>query len=151
MGTISKNFSYSEFEETDAVGLQSRNVINTAQIRDSVKALVDEVLQPLRDMWGKPLYINSGYRNRELNAKVGGEPTSQHMKGEAADICPYGKRNGSGDPEVAYRLAKLARDMKLPYDQLILYPTFVHFSHRLKGQQRGMILYNYRYKGKRDL
>ena len=62
MGTISKNFSYKEFEESEtAVRKGIANVINTTEIRDSVKALVLNVLQPLRDAWGKPLHINSGY------------------------------------------------------------------------------------------
>ena len=46
-------------------------------------------------------------------------------------------------------LARLAASMRLPYDQMILYPTFVHFSHRLKGQQRGQTLYNKSYKGEK--
>lgn len=151
MGTISKNFSYREFEVTDFESLGTRNVINTFSVRDSIKALVENVLQPLRDGWGKPLYINSGYRCRELNALVGGVATSQHVKGEAADVCPFGKRNGTGDVKVVYELAKRAKDMKLPYDQMILYPSFVHFSHRLNGKQRGQILYNRRYNGRKDL
>ena len=38
----------------------------------------------------------------------------------------------------------------LPYDQMILYPTFVHFSHRLEGSQRGQVLYNRRYNGRKN-
>lgn len=151
MGTITKNFSYREFEVTDYESLSTRNVITTFSVRDSVKALVENVLQPLRDEWGKPLFINSGYRCRELNALVGGAPTSQHVKGEAADICPFGKRNGTGDLGVVHDLAKKVKEMGLPYDQMILYPSFVHISHRLNGKQRGMILYNRRYNGKKDL
>lgn len=138
MGTISRNFSYREFEESataDRYGIA--NAICTADVRNAVKALVLNVLQPLRDAWGKPLHINSGYRCRRVNALVGGVATSQHTKGEAADVrC--------SDP---YGLAGLARELKLPYDQMILYPGFVHISHRLNGKQRGNILYNKSYKG----
>lgn len=140
MGTISKNFSYREFEETDVPGMRVKNTIASVEVRDSVKALVDTVVQPLRDVWGTPLSINSGYRCPEVNKVVNGEPTSQHLKGEAADVCPFG-RNGHGDIEVVKDLARLARDLKLPFDQMILYPSFVHFSHKLKGEQRGQILY----------
>lgn len=140
MGTINKNFSYKEFEETDVPGMQVRNTIVSTVVRDSVKALVDTVIQPLRDAWGKPLAINSGYRCPDVNRAVNGEPTSQHLKGEAADVCPFG-RNGHGDIEVVKNLARLARDLKLPFDQMILYPSFVHFSHKLNGEQRGQILY----------
>ncbi len=77
MGTISKNFSYKEFEESETAERKGiANVINTTEIRDSVKALVLNVLQPLRDAWGKPLHINSGYRCPALNEAVGGVPTS---------------------------------------------------------------------------
>ena len=146
MGTISRDFSYREFEKTDVRGMQTQNTIISTEVRDSVKALVEKVLQPLRDAWGKPLAINSGFRCPEVNRAVGGVPTSQHTKGEAADVCPFG-RNGHGDIELVRRLAITARDLKLPFDQMILYPSFVHFSHRLHGEQRGQILYAKTYRG----
>lgn len=148
MGTISKNFDYKEFEKTDVPGMQVRNTITSTEVRDSIKALVDEVLQPLRDAWDEPLAINSGYRCPEVNKAVGGVPPSQHTKGEAADVCPFG-RNGHGDIEVVRQLAQKAVELDLPFDQMILYPSFVHFSHRLKGEQRRQILYNKRYAGKK--
>lgn len=138
MGTISKNFDYKEFEKSDtATRLHIVNAINTAEIRDNIKALVDDILQPLRDAWGGPLFINSGYRSAELNKSVGGVPTSQHCKGQAADV-------GCTDP---YSLAKLAKKMRLCYDQMILYPSFVHFSYKREGENRGEVLYAKKYKG----
>lgn len=148
MGTISKSFSYSEFEKTDVPGMQVKNTITSVDVRDSIKELVDEVLQPLRDAWGEPLAINSGYRCPEVNKAVGGVPTSGHTKGEAADVCPFG-RNGHGDIETVRQLAITARDLGLPFDQMILYPSFVHLSHRRNGVQRGQILYNRRYTGEK--
>ena len=138
MGTISKDFSYREFERSEVADAKHIcNVITSFEVRDSILALTENVLQPLRDAWGKPLEVNSGYRCKALNAAVGGVPTSQHLKGEAADIA-------AGDP---VKLARLAVKLGLPFDQMILYPTFVHFSHRLNGEQRGQICYNWRYKG----
>ena len=148
MGTVSKNFDYNEFEKTDVPGMQVRNTIASVEVRDNIKALVDEVIQPLRDAWGKPLTINSGYRCQEVNKAVGGVPTSQHVFGEAADVCPFG-RNGHGDIETVRQLAITARDLGLPFDQMILYPSFVHLSHRRNGAQRGQICYNWRYKGEK--
>ena len=148
MGTITKDFSYREFEKTDVPGMQVKNTIASAEVRDSVKALAENVLQPLRDGWGKPLAVNSGYRCPEVNAKVGGEPASQHLLGEAADVCPFG-RNGHGDIDVVRRLAITARDLKLPFDQMILYPSFLHLSYKLNDKQRGEILYSKKYKGER--
>ncbi len=148
MGTVSKNFDYKEFEKTDVPEMQVKNTIASVEVRDNIKALVDRVIQPLRDAWGKPLAINSGYRCPEVNKAVGGVPTSQHVLGEAADVCPFG-RNGHGDIEVVRQLAITARDLGLPFDQMILYPSFVHLSHRRNGAQRGQILYNRRYTGKK--
>lgn len=140
MGTISKDFSYREFERSEVADAKHIcNVITSFEVRDSIQALTENVLQPLRDAWGKPLKVNSGYRCKALNAAVGGVPTSQHVKGEAADIA-------AGDP---VKLARLAVKLRLPFDQMILYPTFVHFSHRLNGEQRGQICYNWRYEGEK--
>lgn len=140
MGTISKDFSYREFERSEVADAKHIcNVITSFEVRDSILALAENVLQPLRDAWGKPLKVNSGYRCKALNAAVGGVPTSQHVKGEAADIA-------AGDP---VKLARLAVKLGLPFDQMILYPTFVHFSHKLNGEQRGQICYNWRYEGEK--
>ncbi len=140
MGTISKNFSYREFEESETAKAQGiTNVISSFEVRDAIRELTNTVLQPLRDAWGLPLHVNSGYRCPKLNAAVGGAATSQHTKGEAADI----------KAEHPVKLAQLAYDLGLPYDQMIIYPTFVHFSHKLHGEQRRQVLYNKSYKGRR--
>lgn len=139
MGSISKNFSYSEFEASETAKAKGiLNAITTVEVRENIRALVLEVLQPLRDAWGKPLHVNSGYRCPQLNAAVGGVPTSQHTVGEAADI----------KAENPIMLAQLAYDLALPFDQMIIYPTFVHFSHRRGGPQRSRVLYNKSYKGR---
>ena len=146
MGTISKNFNWSEFEASETAKAKGiLNVINTFEIRDSVLALVKTVLQPLRDVYGKSMHINSGYRCPRLNALVGGSATSQHVKGEAADIK-------TGNQTESYRLAKLAKstpEIFKQIDQMILYPTFLHISHKRVGAQRNQILYNKSYKGRR--
>ena len=146
MGTISKNFSWAEFEASETAKKRGiLNVIDTFDKRDAVATLVKKVLQPLRDLYGKPMSINSGYRCARLNALVGGVPTSQHCKGEAADIK-------TGSQTESWRLARLAKthpEIFSEIDQMILYPTFVHFSHSLKGPQRNQILYNKSYKGRR--
>ena len=138
MGTISKNFSYREFEESETAKARGiTNVISSFEIRDAIRELTNTVLQPLRDAWGQPLHVNSGYRCPKLNAAVGGAATSQHTKGEAADI----------KAEHPVKLAQLAYDLGLPYDQMIIYPTFVHFSHKKGGPQRRQLLYNKSYRG----
>ena len=141
-GKISKNFTFAEFTKSDtAKRLHINNAITTWEVRDNIIALVEDVLQPLRDAWGGPLFINSGYRCLELNKAVGGVPTSQHVLGQAADV-------GVTDP---YALAKLVKKMRLDIDQMIIYPDFLHLSYRRDGCNRGQILYNKRWKGPRDI
>lgn len=138
MGSISRNFSYSEFEKSDtAARLHINNAITSWEVRDNIKALVDDVLQPLRDAWGGPLFINSGYRCLELNKAVGGVPTSQHVLGQACDVS-------CTDP---LALARLAKRMRLDYDQAILYSSFLHLSYKKEGGNRNQILYSPKYKG----
>ena len=140
MGTISKNFSYSEFERSETAEKKGIvNMIATARVRDSIQALVLNVLQPLRTALGVEMHINSGYRCPELNEAVGGVPNSMHLRGEAADVAT----------PTPLRLARKAVEMGLPFDQIGIYPTFVHFSHKLGGPQRGQIFYSKNYKGER--
>ena len=145
MGTISKNFSYREFEKSaTADRLDICNVIVDVRVRNAIRALVLNVLEPLRLDLGMPVHISSGYRCSDLNREVGGTPDSQHMRGEAADIYVV-QKDGTRMPPVDVARAIVA--LNLPYDQLILYPTFVHVSHKLSGAQRHRILYNKSYKG----
>ena len=141
MGSISKlsrNFDWSEFTKSDtAARLHINNAITSWEVRDNIKALVDDVLQPLRDAWGGPLFINSGYRCLELNKAVGGVPTSQHVLGQGADV-------GCTDP---LALARLIKRMRLDVDQVILYPSFVHISYRRDGCNRNRFLYSPKYRG----
>ena len=140
---ITENFTFAEFEESQTAKAKGiANVITSFEVRDTIIALVREVLQPLRNLYKKPMHVNSGYRCQTLNAAVGGVATSQHCKGEAADIA-------TGSEAESFKLAKLARENHIPFDQMILYPTFVHFSHKLKGPQRGITLYNKSYRGKK--
>ena len=139
---ISKSFKWSEFTKSDtATRLHIQNEITDWDVRDNIKALVEEVLQPLRDSWGGPLFINSGYRCLELNKAVGGVPTSQHCLGEGADV-------GCTDP---YALAKLVKKMRLEFDQMGVYASFVHLSYKRDGRNRGQIFYGKNWRGPRDL
>ncbi len=134
---ISENFTWSEMERSDtARRMNIDNTVPEGPARHAVVLLVTRVLQPLRTAWGRPLVINSGYRSPELNAAVGGVPDSQHVRGEAADIA-------APDPLL---LAQTVVRNRLPFDQMILYSTFVHISHRPRGPQRGQILYDISYR-----
>ena len=78
------------------------------------------MLDPLREWYGKPITVNSGYRCPELNVAVKGSKTSQHMKGEAADI-------DTGDRQQNKLLFEYIRK-NLPYDQLIDSLTLLGYS-----------------------
>lgn len=104
---LSKNFTLTELCKT-----QVRGVDNTApaEVISRLRVLCERVLQPTRDHFG-PVVVNSGYRSPAVNAAVGGSKTSQHMRGEAADIeCP-GIHN--------YFLAEWISE-NLDFDQVIL-------------------------------
>ena len=84
------------------------------EVERSLTALVEKILDPLREAYGKPIIVTSGYRCARLNKVVGGAPSSQHVKGEAADI-----RSVQDTPEENKKLYNLIVKLKLPFDQLI--------------------------------
>lgn len=108
---LSENFTLLELVKSDSalrLGLDntpSQGVIN------NLHALVTHVLQPIREHYGKPVSISSGYRSGAVNAAVGGSKTSDHMRGFAADIEVPGVTN--------YDLAKWIQD-NLKFTQVIL-------------------------------
>ena len=104
------------------------------EAEENLRALVDEVLDPLREAYGRPIRVTSGYRCPKLNRLVGGSHNSQHMRGEAADIQPV-IGNEADLPELARILIEKGK-----FDQLILYPTFIHVSYRRLGWNRKQVL-----------
>ena len=107
-----KYFSFEEFERSDTARRFAIDNRIPDKLRNNVAALVDNVLDPLREAWGKPITVTSGYRCAELNRKVGGVSSSQHLKGEAADISV-------GDRKENRKLFELVKRLGLPFDQLI--------------------------------
>lgn len=138
---LSTSFLLAEFVASDTA--DSLNIENdiTIDAVDNLRHLCAELLQPLRNALGVGLYISSGYRCPALNEAVGGVATSQHTTGQAADV--YCRRQFA-----PLDVARMVVTLRLPFDQLILYPTFVHLS-LTDGENRGQILYNHRYKGEK--
>lgn len=101
------------------------------EIIDNLEQLVEYVLDPLREGYGKPIRVNSGYRCPALNKAVKGSKTSSHMKGLAADITV-------GSPTKNKQLFELAQELKLPFDQLIDESNFswVHISYSKKPRKQ---------------
>lgn len=83
---LSKNFTYDELvysATAERLGLD--NTPNEKEL-DNLKRLANEVLQPIRDKWGRAIIVTSGFRSEKVNKAVGGVKTSQHRLGEAADL-----------------------------------------------------------------
>ena len=96
----------------------------------NLKLLAEHIFEPIRVNFRCPILISSGYRSKELNAKVGGSNTSQHSLGQAIDIDMDGTSYGVENEEIFYYIKD-----KLPFDQLIWEfgneenPSWVHVSY----------------------
>ena len=104
--------------------------------KDNLIALVDNVLDPLRKLWGEPIIVNSGFRCAKLNKLVGGAKNSQHTKGMAADI-----RTVSNTTYDNKRLFDCAMKSGLPFDQLIDEYGYhwVHISFNKAGNRKQIL------------
>lgn len=112
---------------------EAKGIDNTPNpdIESNLTTLVDNILDPLREIYGKPIKVNSGYRCPELNKAVGGSATSDHVKGFAADIT-------AGSKEENERLFNIIKH-NFHFSQLIDEKNFswVHVSYNsnnLKNQ-----------------
>ena len=116
---------------------------------ENLRALCQHTLEPLREALGLPIIITSGFRTMALNNLLAhASSTSQHMQGRAADFyvaqeAPVqgSKFQVSSDRErliKAFRLILTSPD--IDFDQLILYPTFIHVSYVSKERNRHGIL-----------
>jgi len=111
------HFTFTEMTDSDKARELSIDNTPPAWARQNLVALVQNVLDPLREAYGKPIYVTSGYRCPRLNAAVGGVANSNHMKGLAADIRATGKYQI--DREENRRLYNLARQLRLPVKELL--------------------------------
>ena len=108
---LSENFSLEELiRSSTAMRIGIDNIPNDEHLKN-LQVVVDEIAQPLRDHFGKPVRINSGYRSPALNDAIGGSKKSQHSKGEAIDL----EIDGVSNMEVADWITE-----NCDYDQVIL-------------------------------
>lgn len=108
---LSKNFTLNELiKSQEATRLGIDNTPNEEQIKN-LKILCEKILQPLRDYYGMPLSISSGYRSATLCEAIGSSAKSQHTKGQAADFEIFGIPN----KEIADFIVE-----NFDYDQCIL-------------------------------
>ena len=94
MTRLTTHFTLAEL--TRSATAKAKGIDNTPSdyVTANLTHLCKEVLEPLREAFGQPVTVSSGYRCKALNAAVGGSATSQHMRGEAADISPTATAEG---------------------------------------------------------
>lgn len=121
---MTKNFTLKELCVTKT-GIHNEP---NAEQKEALRLLAVNILQPARDALG-PIRVTSGFRNAKVNAAIGGSRTSQHMKGEAADLqCD--------DNAALFKFIKT-----LEFDQLIWefgdkeQPDWVHVSYASKNRK----------------
>lgn len=115
-----------------------KNIPNKEEI-NNLQNLIDEVLQPLRVAYNKPIIISSGFRCAELNKLVGGKSNSQHLRGQAADIVP----KDIDDLDILFELCKNLSS----FDQLLYEKSknkkWIHISYKDLINNRNQVIDNY--------
>jgi uncharacterized protein YcbK (DUF882 family) len=126
---------YFTLKELTRTGVALPNVPGSEEQKNLIN-LVEKVLDPLREIYGKPIRVNSGYRSMAVNMAVGGAHTSQHLKGEAADIT-------AGSVAENRRLFEMLANGGYVFDQLIDEENYswIHVSLKRNGVNRKQILH----------
>jgi zinc D-Ala-D-Ala carboxypeptidase len=130
---ISKHISWTEATVSPTALRNGIKNEPTPEILANMRRVANEVFEPLREWWGKPIRINSFYRSPELNAILKGSKNSQHMTGEAIDISTGDKANNK-------QLFDYVKD-NLDFDQLIDEYNFqwVHISKKKTGNRKQIL------------
>lgn len=143
---LTKDFGLEELASSPTA--RARGIDNTppAGVRGNLAALARDILQPVRDAYGHPIVVTSGYRCPQLNAAVRGSKTSQHMAGEAADIICH----ETPKAELFRVIERMVREGRLQVGQLIWEygtrqePRWIHVSlPRRDGKPNNQILHLY--------
>ena len=128
---MSKYFTVNELTRSDTARQNGIENIPSQVVALKLQQLIEQVLDPLRELWGKPLHVTSGYRCTRLNRLAGGVDNSQHIVGEAADLTAGSRAENRALYEMAVR-------SKIPYDQIILEKggLWIHISYRRNNPRR---------------
>lgn len=136
---LSKNLTLAEVMRSETAKRKGISNMPTPEHIENFKLLAERVFQPIREHFGKPIIISSGYRSKELNTAIGGALSSQHCQGEAIDI------DMDGTDITNAQVFNYIKD-NLEFDQLIwefgtdTNPDWVHVSYESTGKQRKQIL-----------
>ena len=131
---ISEHLTLAELIRSESAKRNGISNMPSAEHIENFKILATKVFEPIREHFGVPIRISSGYRSAELNKCVGGSATSQHSTGEAIDI----------DQDQTTITNKQVFDYikdNLAFDQLIneFNYAWVHVSYKANGKQRGEV------------
>lgn len=107
-----KYFTITELCKSQTAKMYGIDNHPSPEVVDNLEVLINECLDNIRELWNRPIFINSGYRCKELNDKVKGSKTSDHLKGMAADITV-------GSKEANRRLFDLILASNIKFKQLI--------------------------------
>lgn len=138
MKMLSKNLSLNETITSQTATRKKINNTPTPAIIQNLEATAQAIFQPIREHFGVPIRVSSGYRSPALNLAVGGARNSQHLTGQALDLQGT---NGITNAQI-YHFAK----DNLNFDQLIWEfgtdkePAWVHISYRKDGKNRKQVL-----------
>jgi hypothetical protein len=138
---ISKHLSLAEVSRSETAKRKGINNTPSGEHLENFKKLAENIFEPIREHFGVPIHISSGYRSKELNAAIGGSSSSQHCSAEAIDIDMDGSPNGVTNKMVF----DFIKD-NLNFDQLLwefgndTNPDWVHVSYESTGKQRKQIL-----------
>lgn len=141
---LSPHFTLQEF--TESATAKKHGIVNEPpqEAVENLKRLCEGTLEPLREAIGLPIIVTSGFRTQALNSILAhASSTSQHMRGQAADFYAS---NGSREElikafrEILQGSMDSPQGRKIDFDQLILYPTFIHVSFVSKEKNRRGIL-----------
>lgn len=133
-----KYFSIGELSQSDTADKEGiPNHPNTMQKMNMEKLIVN-VLDPIRSLYGKPIYVNSGFRSESLNKMIGGAKNSQHMEGKAADITAGSPNENKNVWDI---IMFLFQEGDIDFDQLIDESklSWIHISYN-EDNNRGQIL-----------
>ena len=134
-----KYFTIDELCASDTAERKKIDNTPNADARLRMQRLIEQLLDPIRASWGAPITVNSGYRSPALNRAVGGVATSQHVKGEAADITVG---STADNKRLFDKIVELQKAGRIAFDQLIDESNYawVHVSYR-SGKNRNQILH----------
>lgn len=131
-----KYFTIEEMESSNSADRKKIENHIPADLLPNMEDLINNVLDPLREAYGKPIRVNSGYRCEALNKAVSGAKTSDHLKARAADIV--GTPNTKAENR---KLFELIQSLGLPFKQLIneYNYSWVHVSYDRNNNKKQIL------------